>query len=157
MLTDIRSSFASIGFVIRGSGVRVPQPAPLHTLFDQQVAAHVSNPLDAVTRCLREICGSFVADTLRSSDKVRKFSEAAQAVAPAQVKAGIGNLKRAIDDLVDAQEDVYVAYDGLPRVLLRTLKAVVVNLGEFTTRQPNAVPPQLLGVQMSESFDTERG
>ncbi len=62
------------------------------------------------------------------------------------MKAGIGNLKRAIDDLVDAQEDVYVAYDELPRVLLRTLKAVVVNLGEFTTRQPNAVPPQLLGV-----------
>ena len=70
--------------------------------------------------------------------------EAARMVAPAQVKTEIGNLRRAIDDLVDAQEDVYVAYDELPRMLLRTLKAVAVRLGEFTTQQPNAVPPQLL-------------
>ena len=69
---------------------------------------------------------------------------AARMVAPAQVKTEIGNLKRAIDDLADAQEDVYVAYDELPRMLLRTLKTVAVRLGEFTTQEPNAVPPQLL-------------
>lgn len=69
---------------------------------------------------------------------------AALAVAPAFVKADIGALMRAMDDLVHAQEHTYASYDELPRTLVRTIKAVSVRLGEFTTRHADAIAPQLL-------------
>jgi Rad3-related DNA helicase len=69
---------------------------------------------------------------------------AALAVAPTPVKTEIGALIRAIDGVVEAQEDTYAAFDELPRALVRTIKAVSVQLGEFATQQPNAVSATLL-------------
>jgi DNA excision repair protein ERCC-2 len=69
---------------------------------------------------------------------------AALAIAPRQIKSEIAAMMRAIDSVVDVQEDTYAAYDELPRVVVRTVKAASVRLGELATQQPNAVPPQLL-------------